>query len=79
MLSQFNFGKKYVTLASAWDDGDNITVVLNEYLKPGEKIFLRPNKFKSNPKHPDYTYSVLAEKYDDTEGEVLYESSKRVR
>lgn len=72
MLNQFNFGKKYVILASAWDDGDNIVVVPNEYLKVGEKIYLRPNKFKSKPDHPDYIYSVLAEKYDDTEGEVLF-------
>lgn len=73
-----NRGKEWVQLAAAWKNKDgSLQVTLTEYLKPGEKIFLRPNKFKKpGDRRPNYTYSVKASQYDEKEGEVLREDSK---
>lgn len=68
-----NVGKQWITIAAAWKQEDgSIKLVLNEYMRSGHPIILRPNKYKTpGSKAPDYLFKVHKDKYDPQEGEIL--------
>lgn len=70
--------QKWHTIAVAWQQNDKngkpyIKVMLNETLRKGEALFLRPNNKRPGKKDPDYQYYVRKGCYDPKECEVLAE------
>lgn len=68
-----NIGKQWITIAAGWKQEDgSIKLVLNEYVRSGHPIILRPNKYKAEgSKAPDYVFKVNRDKYNASEGEIL--------
>lgn len=69
---------KWHTIAVAWNKTDKngnefLTVVLNENLREGEKLFFKKNEKRPGKSDPDYVYYCKSGCYDPKEMEILAE------